>query len=328
MYETSATFHEINVWDEDTLTYYFQSEEVNSKLKSTTISKSDSNLISYASLLIRFIMFYLSRKEDLTRYEGYMCINQDYESKWYHINKKLFQNFINFCVAIDFFEEKKERSNNQYIKVNTEFIFSILDEEGQWKKSEQEERTRAKEEYEERKEKRRETIVQNRKRNPATADSVFDKLQLTSQNLVENEESFSGEELDRIIKAVKDELGYCYDDIELLYCTKKYWNENYNKNLELSLADFNTLKGCFIDKTIKDIKDFEFTVKDEERLQKAIASYKEYDFKSRNLGTQLRSLLMADNYGKRLKKEVVEEEERRLAEIHNVDYIDPHGMFK
>lgn len=267
MYETSTTFHEFNVWDEDTLTYYFQSEEVNSKLESTTISKSDSNLISYASLLIRFIIHYLSKKQDLARYDGYMCINQDYESKWYHINKKLFQNFINFCVCIGFFEEKKERSNNQYIKVNTEFIFSILDEEGQWKKSEQEERETVKRAYEERKEKRRETIVQNRKRNPETADSVFEKFTEDIKRVVDSS-CLTIEEEQYCAETIKKELGYSLGDSQVMYCLLNGWRDCYNKDICLTRIDFLSIRKYF---TVGD--DYYLTPEKKERIYTAIKDF-------------------------------------------------------
>lgn len=174
----------------------------------------------------------------------------------------------------------------------------------------------------------KENMTRGRQRAIEKSREAFSRLDKSAQILVDNSQEMSSEEISKFRTAIKSELGYSDGDINLLYYTKKYWNESYNEDIKLSLADFNTLRGCFVDKTIKDIKDFEFTVKDEERLKDAIENFKKYNFRARYLGTQLRSLLKADNYGRRLKREVVEEEERRLAEIHNVDYIDPHGMFK
>ena len=273
MSETSATFHEISVWDEDTLTYYFHSDEVNSKLKSTSISKSDSNLLAYASLLVRFIIFYLSKKNILTRYEGFLCINQEYESKWYHINKKLFQNFINFCVAIGFFEEKKGRSNNQYIKPNIEFIFSILDEKGEWKKEEKEERNRAKDGLEDKKKNRRKTIVQNNKKRPETADIVFNKFKKVSQEIVDND--YSRIELQQKIDYVEDKLGYSVGDLQLLVYVMKTWKEKNNSHLQLNRVDYITFRPYFCEsETLK------FMLDDTDRKNIRTAIFERYDSKS------------------------------------------------
>lgn len=169
----------------------------------------------------------------------------------------------------------------------------------------------------------KENMAKGRKRAMEEAVIAFSHFKTSAQILVDNLDEMSSEEVDELRKSIKTELGYCDGDIQLLYFSKKYWKENYNEIPYISLADYNTIRGCFVDKTVKD---FSFTESDKERLRKAIENYKNYTYRTRYFGTQLRTLLNGDIFNKKLRKEVVEEEEGRLVENNN-NAVDLHGLF-
>lgn len=269
-------------------------------------SEKDLDFGIVANILIllvnRYIQFIYSETTDMTKY---MKMSNVEISRLTSTSEKQIPKVAKFLVDRELIRVKKTPNNINTVWVNLDKVNEFL--------------IHAKDNYEliliENEEKKREAkinkakIYQNNKSNgnskkskelrEKTADSNFEKFQSIAQNLVENKESLSNEEINRTILSVKEELGYYYGDLQLMCNLIMNWKELYHNVLSINRVDFNTIRKCFVENK-ENFSRYNLDKLKEERLRKALEEIGIYKSKEKYFGSKVAEFLK----GKLYKKEI------------------------
>lgn len=272
--------------------------------KKTSEKDLDFGIVANILILLvnRYIHFINSETADTAEY---MRMTNVEISRLTSTPEKQVPKVAKFLVARELIKVKKTPNNINTVWVNLDKVNEML--------------THAKDNYEliliENNEKKRETAInkaktyENNKANGTgkkskemrekKANKNFEEFTAVTQNLIENEEAMTADEMNQIIEKTEKELGYYYGDIQLMGCLMNNWKELYNSVLSINRADFNTIRRCFCEDS-KNYYSYRMDRYKKQQVRKALEELSIYESRKKYFGSKVAEFIN----GNHCKKEI------------------------